>query len=499
MNNFSVTTPLPQTDTTVDISIDPALQNLCRQYGALAVASTRDELFIAVPDKCGQQLDVALRFACGKQITRQVWSSAQLEDALNNLHGKTYDAELTLAAQKHKKATEPDAHYTLDTHQDEPVVNFINQTLEVATQRRASDIHFEPFANSYRIRLRIDGVLQEISSPPPSLAARMTARLKIISSLDIAERRQPQDGQLALELSNRTHAMRISTLPTLHGEKIVLRVQENDKSTLSLQDLGLTAEQYQCYTHALQQPQGMILVTGPTGSGKTLTLYSGLKQLNSTQRNICSAEDPIEMPLKGINQTQTNIKIGLTFSTILRAMLRQDPDIIMIGEIRDAETAEIAIKAAQTGHLVLSTLHTNSACEALNRLEQMGIAPYLLASSLKLVIAQRLVRRLCSHCKQFVPESNRVKPTSWMHELKAWKAIGCEHCFSGYYGRVGLYELLSVTPEIQQAVLDGVNLHQLQTLAEQQGVVSLFHSGLKLVDQGITSLEEVYRVLGLNS
>ena len=365
--------------------------------------------------------------------------------------------------------------------QEAQLVESLNKLLLSALEKRASDIHFEPYHQYYRIRMRIDGVLQNILMPPPSLAKQIAARLKIMANLNIAEHRLPQDGQLVIN----NYAMRIATLPVINGEKIVLRVMDNHESEMTINDLGLTEQDLITFKQILDYPQGLILVTGPTGSGKTMTLYSALKRLNKAERNICSVEDPIEIPLDGINQTAINFKAGLTFSVILRALLRQDPDVMMIGEIRDHETAEIAIQAAQTGHLVLSTLHTNSSDEAIVRLNQMGIKNYLLSSSLKLVIAQRLVRKLCQNCKVVASElvliDNQLSP----HYI----SMGCEKCVGGYLGRVGLYELLIITPDVQKQILTNQPI-----LSKNR--VTLMQAGYQLVQQGVTTLAELNRVLG---
>ncbi|MCX8665401.1 MULTISPECIES: GspE/PulE family protein [unclassified Gilliamella] len=365
--------------------------------------------------------------------------------------------------------------------QEEQLVASLDKLLLSALDKRASDIHFEPYHNYYRIRMRIDGVLQDMLTPPFSLAKQIAARLKIMANLNIAEQRLPQDGQLMID----RYAMRISTLPVINGEKIVLRVMDNQESKLTINDLGLSADNLLSFQKLLDYPQGLILVTGPTGSGKTVTLYSGLKRLNRSDRNICSVEDPIEVPIEGINQTSVNIKAGLTFSVILRALLRQDPDVMMIGEIRDQETAEIAIQAAQTGHLVLSTLHTNSSIEALTRLNQMGIENYLLSSSLKLIIAQRLVRKLCNYCKVVSNQLIFLGDEAIPHHI----ATGCSHCIGGYKGRMGLYEFLVLTPEIQHQILT----HQLSVPAS---MITLKQAGYKMIKDGITSVAELHRVLG---
>lgn len=472
------------------MEISDEIHALCQRYQALALSEDQQRLTIALHGEIPAALVSALRFATGKSVGIEQWPAARLEQAQNQRQS------LILVPPPENTEELPPS---LNDDGDTPVVQFINQTLRSAIQRRASDVHFEPYQQRFRVRLRIDGVLQAIASPPFSLAARITARLKIMGQLDIAERRLPQDGQLNVQLDNARFSMRISTLPTLHGEKVVLRILQTDRQELPLEQLGMSQEALGWYANALSNPQGMILVTGPTGSGKTVTLYSGLRQLNDAQSNLCSVEDPIEIPVFGINQTQINSKTDLDFARVLRALLRQDPDVIMIGEIRDKETAEIAVKAAQTGHLVLSTLHTNSTCETLTRLTQMGIPGYLLAACLKLVIAQRLVRRLCPHCRYPQVEILHFPATIWPEPLIPWRAAGCEHCFGGYYGRIGVYELLKITPEIQNALMQNASVSQLADIAQQQGQTTLLQAGLGLVAQGTTSLEELYRVVGVTA
>jgi protein transport protein HofB len=472
------------------MEISDEIHALCQRYQALALSEDGQRLTIALHGEIPVALVSALRFATGKSVGIEQWPVARLEQAQNQRQS------LALVPAPENTEERPPS---LNDDSDTPVVQFINQTLRSAIQRRASDVHFEPYQQRFRVRLRIDGVLQAIASPPFSLAARITARLKIMGQLDIAERRLPQDGQLSVQLDKTNFSMRISTLPTLHGEKVVLRILQTDRQELPLEQLGMSQEALGWYANALSNPQGMILVTGPTGSGKTVTLYSGLRQLNDAQSNLCSVEDPIEIPVFGINQTQINSKTDLDFARVLRALLRQDPDVIMIGEIRDKETAEIAVKAAQTGHLVLSTLHTNSTCETLTRLTQMGIPGYLLAACLKLVIAQRLVRRLCPHCRYPQVEILHFPTTIWPDPLIPWRAAGCEHCFGGYYGRIGVYELLKITPEVQNALMQNASVIQLADIAQQQGQATLLQAGLELVAQGTTSLEELYRVVGVTS
>jgi len=383
---------------------------------------------------------------------------------------------------------------------DAPIVVFINKILLDAIKKGASDLHFEPYEKSFRIRFRIDGILTEIARPPVTLSSRMAARLKVMSKLDIAERRVPQDGRIKLALSKKKSIdFRVSTLPTMWGEKIVMRILDSSSAMLGIDMLGYEAEQKKIYMDALDQPQGMILVTGPTGSGKTVSLYTGLNILNTAERNISTAEDPVEINLEGINQVQINNRAGLTFPSALRSFLRQDPDIVMVGEIRDLETAEIAIKAAQTGHLVLSTLHTNSAAETLTRLLNMGVPSYNVASSISIIIAQRLARRLCPQCKTHeelseIQLAEQGFPADKLSEIKLFKAVGCEQCTGGYKGRVGIYEVIKISPKISAIIMEGGNSLDIATQCQKEGYNNLRQSGLIKAMNGMTSLEEINRV-----
>ncbi|MEM5732454.1 type IV-A pilus assembly ATPase PilB [Shewanella algae] len=384
---------------------------------------------------------------------------------------------------------------------DAPIVIYINKILTDAIRKGASDLHFEPYEKRYRIRFRIDGILHEVSEPPISLSGRISARLKVMSKLDIAERRVPQDGRIKMRLSrNKSIDFRVSTLPTLWGEKIVMRILDSSSAQLGIEKLGYEEDQKQAYLEMLARPQGMILVTGPTGSGKTVSLYTGLNILNTEERNISTAEDPVEINLEGVNQVHINPKAGLTFASALRSFLRQDPDVVMVGEIRDLETAEIAIKAAQTGHLVLSTLHTNSSAETLTRLLNMGVPGYNIASSVNLIIAQRLARRLCPECRQpeDIPEHELLQLGFTQQQIDAgftpYKPCGCEFCSGGYKGRVGIYEVMKMSDEIARTIMEGGNSLQIATTAKQQGMRDLRLSGLLKVIQGVTSIAEVNRV-----
>ncbi|WP_340121541.1 type IV-A pilus assembly ATPase PilB [Methylobacter svalbardensis] len=383
---------------------------------------------------------------------------------------------------------------------DAPIVRYVNKILLDSIKQGVSDIHMEPYEKIFRIRYRSDGILRQVATPPQSIANRLVSRLKVMSKMDIAERRVPQDGRIKMTLSkNRAIDFRVNTCPTLFGEKVVLRILDPTSAQLGVEKLGFEPEQQQIFLEAINKPYGLVLVTGPTGSGKTVTLYTGLNILNTVERNISTAEDPVEITVEGINQVNMNPKAGLTFASALRAFLRQDPDIIMVGEIRDLETAEIAVKAAQTGHLVLSTLHTNDAPQTLNRLLQMGIPAFNIISAVNLIMAQRLGRRLCEHCKVPANLPDKVlldagfKPEE-LRELKMFSAVGCDHCTNGYKGRVGIYQVLTLTEKMRTLILNGGNADQLAECALAEGFNDLRRSGLNKVSMGITSLEEIDRI-----
>ena len=386
--------------------------------------------------------------------------------------------------------------------EEAPIVKYVNKLLVDAIRMGASDLHFEPYEKSYRVRYRVDGVLRQITNPPLQLANRLASRLKVMSQMDISEKRVPQDGRIKLKLS-KTKAIdfRVNALPTLFGEKLVLRILDPSSAMLGIDALGYEEAQKALFMEALDKPQGMLLITGPTGSGKTVSLYTGLNILNTESSNISTAEDPVEINLEGINQVNVNPKVGLTFSVALKSFLRQDPDIIMVGEIRDLETAEIAIKAAQTGHMVMSTLHTNSAPETLTRLRNMGVPSFNIATSVNLVIAQRLARRLCSHCKATVdvPKQSLLEMGFTEQDLahpdfKIYQPIGCNECREGYKGRVGIYEVMKVTPEISKLIMEDGNALQIAEVSAKQGFNNLRRSGLMKVISGLTSLQEINRV-----
>jgi type IV pilus assembly protein PilB len=392
------------------------------------------------------------------------------------------------------------AEVSRDDVEDAPIVRFVNKVMLDAIRRGASDIHFEPYEKIFRVRLRIDGILKEIAQPPVQLAGKISARLKVMSRLDIAERRVPQDGRIKLRMSKtRAIDFRMSTCPTLFGEKIVLRILDSSQAMLGIDALGYETHQRELYLKHLAKPQGMILVTGPTGSGKTVSLYTGLAILNKEDTNISTAEDPAEINLPGVNQVNVNNKVGLTFAAALRAFLRQDPDVVMVGEVRDLETAEIALKAAQTGHLVLSTLHTNDAPQTLTRLVDMGVKPYAIATSVSLIIAQRLARRLCSTCKQpFEVPAEALQKEGFREEeipgLKIYAPKGCQNCTDGYKGRVGLYQVMEVSEAIGRIIMAGGNAIDIADQATKEGVWDLRRSGLEKVKAGLTSLAEINSV-----
>ncbi|OOY68053.1 type IV-A pilus assembly ATPase PilB [Solemya velum gill symbiont] len=397
--------------------------------------------------------------------------------------------------------SEDDEEEQVSYSDDAPIVRFINKILVDAINSETSDIHFEPYEKFYRIRYRQDGVLREVGRPPITTGARLSSRLKIMARLNITEKRIPQDGRIRLHLSkHRSIDFRVNTLPTLYGEKVVLRILDPSTAKLDIDILGMTDEQNKLYREAIGRPYGMILVTGPTGSGKTVTLYSAMNKINKPGTNISAAEDPVEIPLAGINQVNVNPKVGLTFASALRAFLRQDPDIIMVGEIRDIETAEIAVKAAQTGHLVFSTLHTNDAPQTLTRLANMGLPPYNIAASVLLIMAQRLVRVLCPHCKEpeSLPDEVLLEEGFSLEDIKKginlFKAVGCDKCTEGYNSRTGIFQLLPVNEAMQKMILEGGTTLELDELAETQGVWNLRRSGLEKIKQGFTSLEEINRV-----
>ncbi len=486
--------------------------SLVTKHHALPLFRRGNRLFIAVSDPTNLAALDEIKFHTGintdavliedpiltKTIAEWVDSQDKLADGLSDLDSSDLD-DIDVASVR--EGGEGDEGSGNDSIDETPIVRFINKVLIDAIKQGASDIHFEPYEKNYRVRFRTDGILREVVRPPKNLAPRLSARLKVMSQMDISERRIPQDGRIQMKLSrSRAIDFRVNTLPTLFGEKIVLRILDPTSAQMGIDALGYEPEQKEMYLKALSQPQGMILVTGPTGSGKTVSLYTGLNILNTTERNISTAEDPVEINLEGINQVHVNPKVGLNFAEALRSFLRQDPDIIMVGEIRDLETAEIGIKAAQTGHLVLSTLHTNSAAETVTRLLNMGVPAFNVASSVSLIIAQRLARRLCKECSAPVtdiPHEALLKLGFTEEQLATAtikKAVGCERCHEGYKGRVGIYEVVKVTPKIARIIMEEGNSIQIHEQAKAEGFDDLRASALRKVAQGLTSLEEANRI-----
>lgn len=481
-------------------------EKLINQHRALPLFKRGKRLFVAVADPTNLQALDEIKFHTGTiteavlveedKLTRTIEKA--LSAAMPSM-GDMLDSDLdNLNISGGEEAVGADV--TEADADDAPVVRFVNKVLLDAINKGASDIHFEPYEKIYRIRFRADGILNEIATPPVNLAPRFAARLKVMSRLDIAERRVPQDGRIKLAISrNRAIDFRVSTCPTLFGEKVVLRILDPNSAKLGIDALGYEPEQKERFLSTIHRPYGMVLVTGPTGSGKTVSLYTALNILNTADRNISTAEDPVEINLPGINQVNVNIKTGMTFPAALRAFLRQDPDVIMVGEIRDLETAEIAIKAAQTGHMVLSTLHTNDAPQTLTRLANMGVPPYNIASAVSLIIAQRLARRLCPHCKRVedIPREALLREGFKEQDLpglKIYGPAGCDQCTNGYRGRVGIYQVMPVSEAMGRIIMEGGNAMQLADQSKREGIADLRQSGLKKVKDGITSLEELNRV-----
>lgn len=493
------------------IPINLVNEKLIRRHAMIPLFNRGSNLYLATDDPSKQSSLKEIQFHTGLSSTPIVVETDKLsafiehllsakenqglsdyvDDGSNDLDG----LEISADDEEHENES------TSSVTDDAPIVKFVNKILLDAIKQGSSDIHFEPYEREYRIRYRQDGILHEVATPPASLSARITARIKVMSNLDISERRVPQDGGFKMKISKtRSIDFRVSTCPTTNGEKVVMRVLDPGSAKLGIEALGFSPAQQKHFVKAIERPQGMILVTGPTGSGKTVTLYTALNILNTVEVNISTAEDPVEIKVPGINQVNINPKAGLTFSGALRSFLRQDPDIIMVGEIRDLETAEIAIKAAQTGHLVLSTLHTNSAAETLNRLVNMGIPTFNIASSVTIIIAQRLARKLCEHCKMLRDDftvQGLIElgfKESQLKDIKLYKAVGCKQCTNGYRGRVGLFEVLPMTKALGQLIMTGGNSLEILKMAQNDGMLTIFESGLVKAKEGVTTIEEVNRV-----
>ena len=482
---------------------------LLAKHRVLPIFKRGKKLFLAVADPTNLHAIDEIKFQTGLSVDAVVVEDDKLQKAVDKaieqadaqMPAFTEEEGIDLESLEVSGGEEEGEQVTRDDVEDAPIVKFVNKIMLDAIRKGASDIHFEPYEKIYRVRYRMDGILKEIAQPPVTLSGKLAARLKVMSRLDIAERRVPQDGRIKMKLSkNRAIDFRVSTCPTLFGEKIVMRILDPSQASLGIDALGYEAFQKELYLKYLAKPQGMILVTGPTGSGKTVSLYTGLQILNREDTNISTAEDPAEINLPGVNQVNVNPKVGLTFAAAMRSFLRQDPDVIMVGEIRDLETAEIAIKAAQTGHLVLSTLHTNDAAQTLTRLVDMGVKPYAIATSVSLIIAQRLGRKLCTQCKQplDVPKEALLKEGFTEADvdggLRIYGPKGCSSCTDGYKGRIGLYQVMPVTESIGRIILAGGSAVDIAQQAAKEGIWDLRRSGLEKVKAGITSLEEVNSV-----
>jgi type IV pilus assembly protein PilB len=480
-------------------------EKLIRAHHALPIFKRGNRLFLAVSDPTNLQGLDEIKFHTGLSTEAVVVEEQKLLAAIETAlsAGETAMADLLDADLDNLDIAIEDEKEPGDTDldvDDAPVVRFVNKILLDAINSESSDIHFEPYESNFRIRFRQDGMLHEVASPPVNIAARLTARIKVMSRMNIAERRVPQDGRIKMVLSrNRAIDFRVNTCPTLYGEKVVLRILDPTSAKLGVEALGFEPEQQEAFLTAIKKPYGMVLVTGPTGSGKTVSLYTAMNMLNTPEVNISTVEDPVEIQVPGINQVNMNVKTGLTFAEALRAFLRQDPDIVMVGEIRDLETAEIAVKAAQTGHLVLSTLHTNDAPQTLTRLANMGVPPFNIASSVLLIMAQRLARKLCEHCKAIddLPKEALLEEgfdENALRDLKIYKAVGCDRCTQGYKGRIGIFQVMPVSEEMGRIIMEGGTSLQLQDQAKEEGVATLRESGLRKVKAGIISLEELNRV-----
>ncbi|WP_201615574.1 type IV-A pilus assembly ATPase PilB [Psychrobacter urativorans] len=482
-------------------------EKIIRKFNALPIFKRGQHLFVALSDPTRIDAIDAIAFNSRLSVDTVVVEEDKLKKHIDSIYADTMqnfggfaDSDLNV---DFEDSEDDEGETKLNDSVDEaPVVKFVNKMLVEAIRMDASDLHFEPYEKSYRVRFRVDGVMQKMANPPVQLAGKIAARLKVMSQMDISERRVPQDGRIKLKVSkNKAIDFRVSCLPTLFGEKLVLRILDPSSAMLGIEALGYEPDQKDMFLEALNKPQGMLLITGPTGSGKTVSLYTGINILNTGETNISTAEDPVEINLEGINQVNVNPKVGLTFSNALKSFLRQDPDIVMVGEIRDLETAEIAIKAAQTGHMVLSTLHTNSAPETLTRLRNMGVASFNIATSVNLVIAQRLARRLCKNCKKpiTVPQKSLLELGFSEVDLNnpdniIYGPVGCNDCRDGYKGRVGIYEVMKISPDISRIIMEDGNAIDIKDAALKNGFRDLRRSGILKVLQGVTSIQELMRV-----
>jgi general secretion pathway protein E len=490
--------------TPLALELAPTVGDFFKQARMVPVKIEGRNLIVAITDPLDVARLHAVELAAGFNVKPVLAKDKEIAARIEALFGNSYSSEAAAgsgAREVEGLAEEEDVAHLRDMASEVPVIRLVNQMLVRALESRASDVHIEPFENQLKIRYRIDGILHEIEPPPRQLKAAVISRLKILAQLNIAERRLPQDGRIKIRLGGKDVDLRIATIPTLYGESVVIRLLERAHIFTQLDALGFPADILQVFNEMIAKPHGMILVTGPTGSGKTTTLYGALQKINDPGKKIITIEDPVEYQLGGVNQIQVKPQIGLTFANGLRSIVRQDPDVIMVGEIRDAETAEIAVQAALTGHLVFSTLHTNDAAGAISRLLEMGVQDYLLSSSLLGVLAQRLVRRLCADCRKEVPfagfEDNEPELTLQGGERPrtVWEAVGCDGCSgTGYHGRVGIFELLPVTSEICKVIVQRADAGMIRNLAVQQGMRLLREDGWDKVRHGVTTVAEVLRV-----
>jgi len=480
-------------------------EKLITKHHVLPVQKRGNKLFLAISDPTNVIGLDEIKFQSGLNIEAILVESDKLSDAIEKAMSDADDSlsdfdDADLDGLDFEDPDKVEDNEDDSKSDDAPIVKFVNKMLLDAIKQGVSDLHFEPYEKMYRVRYRLDGILQEVAKPPVNLSGRIAARIKVLSRLDISERRVPQDGRMKMRISkNKSIDFRVSTCPTLFGEKIVMRILDSDSAKLGIDVLGYEPDQKQYYLDMLAKPYGMILVTGPTGSGKTVSLYTGINILNTEDRNISTAEDPSEINLPGINQVNVDTKTGMSFSKALKSFLRQDPDVIMVGEIRDLETAEIAIKAAQTGHLVLSTLHTNDAPQTITRLANMGVPPFNIATAVSLIIAQRLARRLCEKCKKVmdIPREALIEEgydEKDVDNITIYEPVGCDSCNGGYKGRVGIYQVMPVSEEMGKIIMENGNSIQLAEQAKIEGIPDLRESGLNKAAQGITSLAEVNRV-----
>ncbi len=490
------------TDYPVDGSaVSRVSDTVCRRHTALPIGYDEGKLVVAMADPANVFALDDIRSMTGYEVKPVVATKPDVLAAINKYHrGDAEMDDLTMALDTTED--EDDLSKVKEIVEDAPIVKFVNLLITQAIQDRASDIHIEPTERDLRVRFRIDGVLHEVMRSPKTITAGVTSRLKIMADINIAERRIPQDGRLSVNANGKKIDLRVATLPTVWGEKIVMRVLDNSTAMLKLSDLGFSDPNYEVYSKSFVKPYGMILVTGPTGSGKSTTLYATLNIVSKPEVNVITVEDPVEYRLPGINQVQTNVKAGLTFSAALRSILRSDPDIVLLGEIRDGETAHIAIEAALTGHLVLSTLHTNDAPSAVVRLTEMGIEPFLVGSALDCVLAQRLARKLCSKCREAyvpTPEMLRLNDFPWedgMDLPTLYRPLGCAACSkTGYKGRLALHEVMAVSEEIEKLTVEHASSMAIRKVAVEQGMITLRHDGLLKVLAGVTSIEEIFRVV----